>query len=33
MKVLNIPQREFEVALVLTGRTNIASIDRSVIWP
>jgi 4-hydroxymandelate oxidase len=30
--VLNILQREFEMAMVLTGRTNIASIDPSVIW-
>jgi 4-hydroxymandelate oxidase len=32
-KVLNILQREFEMAMVLTGRTTIASIDRSVLWP
>ena len=31
-KVVNILQREFAMAMVLTGRTNIASIDRSVIW-
>lgn len=31
-KVLNILQREFQLAMALTGRTNIASIDRSVIW-
>jgi 4-hydroxymandelate oxidase len=31
-KVLNILQREFQMAMVLTGRTNIGSIDRSVIW-
>ena len=31
-KVLNILQREFKMAMVLTGRTNIGSIDRSVIW-
>jgi 4-hydroxymandelate oxidase len=32
-KVLNILQREFEMAMVLTGRTTIANIDRSVLWP
>ena len=32
-KVLNILQHEFQLAMALTGRTNIASIDRSVIWP
>jgi 4-hydroxymandelate oxidase len=32
-KVLNILQREFEMAMVLTGRTTIGSIDRSVLWP
>jgi 4-hydroxymandelate oxidase len=31
-KVVNILQREFAMAMALTGRTNIASIDRSVIW-
>jgi 4-hydroxymandelate oxidase len=31
-KVLDILQREFQMAMVLTGRTNIGSIDRSVIW-
>jgi 4-hydroxymandelate oxidase len=31
-KVLNILQREFQIAMVLTGRTTIPSIDRSVIW-
>ena len=31
-KVVGILQREFAMAMVLTGRTNIASIDRSVIW-
>jgi 4-hydroxymandelate oxidase len=31
-KVINILRREFSMAMVLTGRTNIASIDRSVIW-
>jgi 4-hydroxymandelate oxidase len=32
MKVISILQREFQMAMVLTGRTNIRSIDRSVIW-
>ncbi|MEO7029246.1 MAG: alpha-hydroxy acid oxidase [Acidobacteriaceae bacterium] len=32
-RVLNILQREFQLAMALTGRTTIASIDRSVIWP
>jgi 4-hydroxymandelate oxidase len=31
-KVVTILQREFAMAMALTGRTNIASIDRSVIW-
>jgi 4-hydroxymandelate oxidase len=31
-KVLNILQREFQIAMVLTGRSTIPSIDRSVIW-
>jgi len=31
-KVINILQREFAMAMALTGRTNIASIDCSVIW-
>jgi 4-hydroxymandelate oxidase len=31
-KVINILQREFAMAMALTGRTTIASIDRSVIW-
>lgn len=31
-KVINILRREFSMAMVLTGRTSIASIDRSVIW-
>jgi 4-hydroxymandelate oxidase len=30
--VINILQREFQMAMMLTGRTNIGSIDRSVIW-
>src|SRR4029077_9299565 len=29
-KVLDILQREFQMAMMLTGRPNIASIDRSV---
>lgn len=32
-RVLNILQREFQLAMALTGRTTIAGIDRSVIWP
>jgi isopentenyl diphosphate isomerase/L-lactate dehydrogenase-like FMN-dependent dehydrogenase len=31
-KVLNILQRELQIAMVLTGRTTISGIDRSVIW-
>ena len=31
-KVLSILQHEFELAMALTGRPSIASIDRSVIW-
>jgi isopentenyl diphosphate isomerase/L-lactate dehydrogenase-like FMN-dependent dehydrogenase len=31
-KVVNILQREFQMAMVLTGRTTIGSIDHSVIW-
>ena len=31
-KVINILCSEFAMAMALTGRTNIASIDRSVIW-
>jgi 4-hydroxymandelate oxidase len=31
-KVVNILQRELQMTMALTGRTNIASIDRSVIW-
>ena len=31
-KVIGILQREFQMAMMLTGRTNIESIDRSVIW-
>jgi len=32
MQVINILQREFQMAMALTGRTSIGSIDRSVIW-
>jgi len=31
-KVLTILRKEFEMAMALSGRTTIASIDRSVIW-
>ena len=31
-KVLTILRKEFEMAMALSGRTSIASIDRSVIW-
>ena len=31
-QVIRILQREFQMAMALTGRTNIASIDRSLIW-
>jgi 4-hydroxymandelate oxidase len=31
-RVVNILQREFEMAMALTGRPTIASIDRSVLW-
>lgn len=31
-KVVKILQREFEMAMALTGRPTIASIDRSVLW-
>jgi len=31
-KVIEILQREFQMAMVLTGRSTIASIDRSAIW-
>jgi isopentenyl diphosphate isomerase/L-lactate dehydrogenase-like FMN-dependent dehydrogenase len=30
--VLKILQREFEMAMALTGRTSITGIDRSVLW-
>ncbi|MBV9769245.1 MAG: alpha-hydroxy-acid oxidizing protein [Bryobacterales bacterium] len=32
-RVLQILRREFELAMMLTGRPTIASIDRSVLWP
>ena len=32
-KALNILQSEFQTAMALTGRMNIANIDRSVLWP
>jgi 4-hydroxymandelate oxidase len=31
-RVVNILRREFEMAMALTGRPTIASIDRSVLW-
>ena len=31
-QVINILQREFQMAMALTGRTSISSIDRAVIW-
>ena len=31
-KVINILQREFQMAMVLTGRTKVSEIDRAVIW-
>jgi 4-hydroxymandelate oxidase len=31
-KVLEILKKEFEIAMILTGRATIQSIDRSVIW-
>jgi 4-hydroxymandelate oxidase len=31
-QVINILQREFQMAMALTGRTNVESMDRSVIW-
>jgi 4-hydroxymandelate oxidase len=31
-RVIKILRREFEMAMALTGRTSIASIDRSVLW-
>ncbi len=32
-RVVNILRRELEMAMALSGRTTIAAIDRSVIWP
>lgn len=32
-RIVDILRREFEMALALTGRPAIASIDRSVLWP
>jgi 4-hydroxymandelate oxidase len=32
-RVVEILQRELEMAMMLTGRPNLASIDRSVLWP
>jgi 4-hydroxymandelate oxidase len=32
-RVINVLRREFEMAMALTGRTTIASIDASVLWP
>jgi 4-hydroxymandelate oxidase len=32
-RVVEILRREFEVAMMLTGRPAIANIDRSVLWP
>jgi len=32
-RVVNILRREFEMAMALTGKRTIQSIDRSVIWP
>jgi 4-hydroxymandelate oxidase len=31
-RVVNILRREFEMAMALTGRTNLGQIDREVIW-
>ena len=31
-RVVDILRREFEMAMALTGRPTIASIDRSVLW-
>lgn len=33
VKVVDTLRREFEMAMALTGRLNVAGIDRSVIWP
>jgi 4-hydroxymandelate oxidase len=32
-RVVNILRREFEMAMALTGRSTVQSIDRSIIWP
>lgn len=32
-RVVNILRAEFEMAMALTGRATVASIDRSVLWP
>ena len=32
-RVVSILRREFEMAMALTGRTSIAEIDGSVLWP
>ncbi len=32
-RVVNILRREFEMAMALTGRTSVAEIDASVLWP
>ena len=32
-RVIQILRKEFEMAMMLTGRPTIASIDRSVLWP
>jgi 4-hydroxymandelate oxidase len=31
-RVIGILRKEFELAMMLTGRPTIASIDRSVLW-
>jgi isopentenyl diphosphate isomerase/L-lactate dehydrogenase-like FMN-dependent dehydrogenase len=31
--VVNILRDEFQMAMALTGRPNISSIDRTVLWP
>ncbi len=31
-QIIRILQREFQMAMALTGRTNVAGIDRSLIW-
>src|SRR5581483_393182 len=32
-RVVKILQTEFQIALALTGRASLRSIDRSVLWP